>query len=271
MHLVISHSTTYRFDEPVRYGLQELRLRPRDQPGQRVIRWDTEIEGGASEAVFEDQFSNSVELVSIDADVTATTVTASGEVETTDTAGITPRHTGYAPLWLFRRSTPLTTPGPAIKQLCRSLSISDPIVDLHNLAALILNQVAYEPGRTDAESTAEDVLDAGQGVCQDHSHVFITAARLLGFPARYVSGYLLLDNSIDQDASHAWSDVWIDGLGWVGFDVSNGISPDGRYVRIATGLDYRAAAPVSGVRFGTGHESLRVDVRVTDEGSGVQQ
>jgi transglutaminase-like putative cysteine protease len=271
MHLVISHATTYEFAQPVRAGLQQLRLRPRDHAGQRVVSWKTEIEGGRSEATFLDQYANHVELVSLEPGVTETTVTAGGEVETADTAGITSRDQGHAPLWLFQRSTKLTAPGAAIKQLCRGLTMSDQIGDLHKLAAKIRERVVYETGRTDSQSDAEDVLAAGHGVCQDHSHVFITAARVLGFPARYVSGYLLLDSTVDQDASHAWADIWLDGLGWVGFDVSNGISPDERYVRIATGLDYREAAPISGVRFGAGHESLRVDVHVTDEGSGGQQ
>ena len=76
------------------------------------------------------------------------------------------------------------------------------------------------------------------------------------------SGYLMMNDRIDQDASHAWAEAHIGGLGWVGFDVSNGISPDERYVRIATGLDYRGAAPVSGMRMGTSGESMIVSVQV---------
>ena len=84
----------------------------------------------------------------------------------------------------------------------------------------------------------------------------------MGFPARYVSGYLLLSDMIDQDASHGWAEAHIAGLGWVGFDVSNGISPDERYVRVATGLDYKEAAPISGMRFGESGESLIVSLQV---------
>ena len=62
----------------------------------------------------------------------------------------------------------------------------------------------------------------------------------------------------------------VEGFGWVGFDVSNQISPDERYVRLAVGLDYRDAAPISGVRRGAGGETLEVDVLVAEQGS-VQQ
>jgi transglutaminase-like putative cysteine protease len=106
---------------------------------------------------------------------------------------------------------------------------------------------------------------AWRGVCQDHSHIFVAAARAMGYPARYVSGYLMMNDRVHQDASHAWAEAHVEGVGWVGFDVSNGISPDARYVRVATGLDYREAAPVSGLRFGRGGEALSIDIQVQQQ------
>ena len=120
----------------------------------------------------------------------------------------------------------------------------------------------YATGQTYTETTAEGALAGGAGVCQDHAHIMISAARVAGMPARYVSGYLLLDDRIDQDASHAWAEVHLPTLGWVGFDVSNGISPDMRYVRIAIGRDARDAAPIQGLRMGPGDESLIVTLQV---------
>ena len=105
-------------------------------------------------------------------------------------------------------------------------------------------------------------------MCQDHAHIFIGAARALGIPARYVSGYLMMNDRIEQEAAHAWAEAQVDGLGWVGFDVSNGISPDPRYVRVATGRDYRDAAPVTGISFGAATEDLHVDVAVEQQAAG---
>jgi transglutaminase-like putative cysteine protease len=102
-------------------------------------------------------------------------------------------------------------------------------------------------------------------VCQDHAHIFITCARQIGVPARYVSGYLMMNDTELQDATHAWAEVHLDGLGWVGFDVSNGISPDDRYVRVATGLDYSQSAPVIGNRIGTAGEQLTVQLQVAQQ------
>jgi len=84
----------------------------------------------------------------------------------------------------------------------------------------------------------------------------------MGFPARYVSGYLMMEDRVHQDASHAWAEAHVEGIGWVGFDVSNGISPDERYVRVATGLDYTEAAPVSGMRLGESVESMVVRLQI---------
>lgn len=131
---------------------------------------------------------------------------------------------------------------------------------LHRLSAAVFAAIRYEKGHTDAVTSAEDALVSGHGVCQDHAHVFIGATRMLGFPARYVSGYLLMNDRTDQEASHAWAEAHVEGLGWVGFDISNAISPDNRYVRVATGCDYRDAAPVTGITLGGGTADLCVRV-----------
>lgn len=91
-------------------------------------------------------------------------------------------------------------------------------------------------------------------------HIFIAAARISGFPARYVSGYLMKTG--EQAASHAWAEAYVAGLGWVGFDPSNRMSPDETYVALATGRDYRDTAPVSGIRLGQALETLAVHITV---------
>lgn len=265
MQLNISHTTRYTYESPVSYGLQELRLSPKSGPGQQVVRWDITVEGGTKEACFTDQHDNTVWLVSFSGDRHEIVVNSTGVVETTENAGVRGPHRGFAPLWYFQRHTMLTQPGPGLRKLAKGMNAGagDPIAKLHELSASILDRVRYETGKTTPDHTAEVALAEGHGVCQDHSHIFIAVARLLGFPARYVSGYLMLDDRQHQEASHAWAEAHVDGLGWVGFDVSNGISPDARYVRVATGLDYTDAAPISGLRFGDhGSENLVVDIQV---------
>jgi transglutaminase-like putative cysteine protease len=136
---------------------------------------------------------------------------------------------------------------------------------MHNLMALVAEAVSYTPGKSQADWSAEDAVIEGHGVCQDHAHVFIACARDLGIPARYVSGYLMMDDRTEQEAMHAWAEAHIEGLGWVGFDVSNAMCPDERYVRVATGLDYSDAAPVIGTRIGGETESLAVQIQVAQQ------
>lgn len=265
MRLKVLHRTSYSYERRLGYGLQELRLTPKNRPGQEVLHWETIIEGGRQEVAFDDQHKNHVILISFSGDGRDIVVTSRGEVVTTDNAGLVGRHQGFAPLWLFEQPTALTRPGPLVRKLVRGLpgEEPEPLPRLHALSARIRDAVAYLVGKTDPETTAEAALEHGQGVCQDHAHVFIAGARAMGFPARYVSGYLMMDDRVHQDATHAWAEAHIEGLGWVGFDVSNGISPDERYVRVATGLDYREAAPISGLSFGDhGAESLAVDIQV---------
>lgn len=262
--LKISHQTSYHYDEPVYYALQQLRLTPKSNASQRIISWATNIEGGREELEFTDHNNNHVVLISFNDGCRSVNIVCEGEVETEDTAGIVGKQGGFTPLWYFMRSTPLTAAGRHVKQLIKELGgeFESDVEKMHFLMELVEQKIRYETGRTDAETSAEDTLEAGHGVCQDHSHVFIAAARQMGLPARYVSGYLMMNDRIEQEAAHAWAEVHVGGVGWIGYDVSNKISPDQRYVRVATGLDYREAAPISGMRYGEGTESMAVSLQV---------
>ena len=263
MQLQITHKTDYRYDQPVDYALQKVRLRPPGSPLQDVLSWSLDIDGGKVEASYIDHYGNHTDLVSIEPGTRSLLITATGTVATRDTHGVFGKVYGRAPLWHFLQATALTEAGPEIRSLAQSIGNSDdPLEGLHALSAALLQAVPYEAGKTDANTTAEDALNIGHGVCQDHAHIFATAARVAGIPARYVSGYLMMNDRIAQDASHAWAEAHIDDLGWVGFDVSNGISPDDRYVRIAIGRDARDAAPITGMRLGASDESMIVSLQV---------
>ncbi|WDA41210.1 transglutaminase family protein [Erythrobacter sp. BLCC-B19] len=263
--LSIRHTTHYAFAEPVVHALQRLRLTPKETQGQRIGQWSMVLDNARAELEYDDQHFNHVTLISLTPGAREVTVTCEGVVETEDNAGVIGRHSGHLPLWSFLRQTPLTRPGAKLRALLREAAgpaDSAPLDFLHSLSALIRERITYETGRTHAATTAEEAVGHGFGVCQDHAHIFIGAARASGIPARYVSGYLLMHDRIDQEATHAWAEAHVEGLGWVGFDVSNGICPDPGYVRVATGSDYRDAAPVTGISIGAFEEALTVGVAV---------
>ena len=187
-----------------------------------------------------------------------------GQVETADLSGVLKGHKEAISPGAYQRHTQRTRPDAALSELAKDVAKGEAtqLSKCHAMMGALADAIEYTPGETDAGTTAAEALASGKGVCQDHAHAFVAAARALGYPARYVSGYLLMENTVNQDATHAWAEAWVEHLGWVGFDISNGISPDERYVRLAIGLDYREAAPISGVRFGGGAEHLDVSLQV---------
>jgi transglutaminase-like putative cysteine protease len=262
--LLVSHQTHYRFDRPVSYALQRLKLRPKDNAGQTVIDWTINIDGGRIQSESDDAHLNHVTLVSVDQGRTEVSVHCTGTVTTGNSDGIIGRHRGLIPLWCFLKPTKLTTAGKAVAKMLGGFKIdpANELSGLHTLSDIVREHIPYEDGHTNAGTTAEQAIGIGKGVCQDHAHIFIAAARHLGIPTRYVSGYLLMEGVTDQSASHAWVEAHIEPLGWVGFDVSNGYSPDQRYIRVATGFDYSDAAPITGLSFGAHDESMVVSLRV---------
>ena len=264
MRLAIRHTTRYRFQRPVVHAIQRLRLTPKNTQGQEIIAWDMRFENAQRQLEYEDQHHNTTTLIAMTPGSQDILVTCEGVVDTHDFAGVIGRHAGHLPLWSFRSATPLTRCGTRMRAMVRDLRREGlPMLDmLHGLSARVREQMAYQTGVTGVDTTAEEAYTAGHGVCQDHAHVFIGLARALDVPARYVSGYLMMDDRIEQEATHAWAEAHVEGLGWVGFDVSNGISPDQRYVRVATGRDYRDAAPITGMSVGSAAQGLEVSVAV---------
>jgi transglutaminase-like putative cysteine protease len=266
MLLSISHVTHYRFERPAAHGLQRLRLKPKSTHGQRVLNWDMALEGVRFEAEYDDHNQNHSALVSLVPGAEEVTITCSGTVETADRSGIVGPHVGNLPVWSLLAQTPLTRPGAKMRAFAAGFTPGPDAVDtLHRLSQAILGEVGYQTGETDAQTTGEEAMATGVGVCQDHAHIFIGCARAVGVPARYVSGYLMMDDRIHQEAGHAWAEAHVEGIGWVGFDVSNGISPDSRYIRVATGQDYREAAPVTGLSYGTGDSDVSVRLAVEQQ------
>ncbi|MEO1553958.1 MAG: transglutaminase family protein [Pseudomonadota bacterium] len=264
MRLQIHHTTQFHYDEPPSYGLIQLRAAPQSSRAQTVIDWNIDLEGARQQARFTDQHGNCVDLIEVLPESHMLEIGVSGEIDTLSSDGVFGLHQQSMPLWFYRRQSQLTTPTEDLLSLADSIVLpsENTLADLHALSQLILDRVAYVTGETGVATTAGDAWRDAKGVCQDHAHIFLSVVRHKGFPARYVSGYLLMDDRTSQDASHAWAEVYLDGLGWVGFDVSNGISPDQRYVRIAQGTDYADAAPTRGLTLGAGRENLIVSIQV---------
>lgn len=265
MRIHIDHATTYAYDRAARFIIQILRLTPRSSEAQQVRHWRVETDVDARLRRSEDAFGNVVHALYTEQPTQSLTVRVSGEVLTSDTAGVVPPDQETLSPVVFLRDTALTKRDKLISVFASEFSAHPPLDRMHRLMAGIHGSVAFEVGVTTPTHTAAEVLALGRGVCQDHAHVFIACARHMGVPARYVSGHLLRrDGQDEQEAGHAWAEAWIEDLGWVGFDPANGVCATDRYVRVATGLDYLGAAPVRGTSYGGGGERLAVRLTVRD-------
>ncbi len=269
MRLFIRHRTTYVFDTVQERLVQLARLTPPSVGGQTVLSWDIDVTCDAVLRKSRDGYGNKLTMLYIDGPVESLTVEVSGEVLTENGAGIIGKFPEPLPPEVFLRDTDLTQADPAIRALAGEARITGATMldQLHGLMRILGERVRFDTGNMDVTRSAAQALQQGHGVCQDLTHLFVAAARTMNVPARYVSGHLFRqDGETEQAAAHAWAEAWVDDIGWVGFDPANGISPDDSYIRVAVGLDYREAAPLSGARVGGGREMLDVAVSVVQSG-----
>jgi transglutaminase-like putative cysteine protease len=270
MRIRVAHETIYRYGSPAKSAIELIRLTPRNHDGQYVARWRIEASADCRLDPFEDAFGNLAHSFNVDGPISELGVRVAGEVETHDTGGVLRGTLERFPPTLYLRETPLTAPDAAIiayaKEIARAPG-GDPLKILHTLQTRLYDDLVFDPDPTHPATSAAEAFGMKRGVCQDYAQIFIAAARHLGTPARYVSGYFLRgDGKVEQEAGHAWAEGFVPDLGWVAFDPANGISATDAHVRVAIGLDSAGAAPMRGARFGGSGESLTVEVQVDQAG-----
>lgn len=267
MRLLIRHETVYSFSEPQSRLVQLLRITPGTFAGQSVIAWQIDVDCDARLKSGRDGHGNETTMLYVNGPIERIRIAATGEVLTDDRAGMVAGAVEPLPPVLYTRSSPLAEATPEVAAFARAaMAAADgPLGGMHALMKRLHDHVAFDAGPVpDVTRTAGAAFAAGRGVCQDLAHIMIAGARSAGLPARYVSGHLhRAGDDRPQHATHAWAEVHVPGYGWIGFDPANDQCPDGRYVRVAAGLDYAEAAPLRGARVGGGDEWLAVAVTVS--------
>ena len=272
MRLSVHHITRFEFDQPSGHSIHDVRLTPKPAAGQRVVTW--RIDGPGKRSEWSDGHGNQVVTFSVAQEHDAVEIAVAGVYEFSGSEqwlryAETP--TLPAPFWL--RNAGLARHDASFDPVIVGLAerAADPtqrVATLHEVMERVGKRIAYKAGVSTVDTTAAEALARGAGVAQDSAHVFIACCRRLGVPARYVSGYLRNDDPALRvgRTSHSWAEAWVPGLEWVGFDPANDISPRGESLRVAIGLDYHDAAPVSGRRVGFGEAKMSVSasVRVVD-------
>lgn len=267
MRIEVVHRTHFRFAGPSSLSIHQCRLTPQPGQGQRIVGWEIRAPGRPRD--WTDGYGNTVRAFTITGAHEEVEIVAHGVFESMDGASAYLSHDDPVPLppiyWL--RNHGLSRYDQAIREFVadlkpRAAAPDERVSLLHDLMRRIGERVKYTIGATDVEVGAAEALKRGAGVCQDHAHLFAACCRALGIPARYVSGYMRVHDELRGPASHAWAEAHVPALGFVGFDPANGVCPTGEYLKLAVGLDYREAAPVTGRRLGGGSAAMTVEVHV---------
>ena len=265
MRIAVEHITHYRFSQPQARIVQMLRLTPCDTQEQTVVSWNIGVDCDARLRSATDGFGNAITMLYADGPIEALDVSVIGEVLTQGTSGVV--HGSYEPLppVYYLRDTPRTQPAGELVDFAQGAAgAGEPLARLHRLNDAFAERFDVAPVGLDQGWSAGAAFTLERVGPRDLAQMFTAAARALGIPARYVSGYHTEDGALS--APHAWAEAYVERLGWVGFDPAAGRCPDEAYVRVAVGLDASGAAPIAGTRIGSGVERLAVDLHVDQVG-----
>jgi transglutaminase-like putative cysteine protease len=261
MVIRVEHSTRFRYDAPISEAYTEMRLRPLSTGGQRCLSFSLSTRPeGRTVMAYRDRFGNDVRHFDVLEPHSELVVEAASEVMTSPQ--LEDREGELSPLDRIEYLAPsaYAPEDASVESFAAERGQGGGEELAWSLMRGVHEAVAYETGTTDVTTTAPEALALGRGVCQDLAHVLLGVCRSQGLPARYVSGYLLGESGQEQ-ASHAWVDVFLAG-GWRSLDPTHVREQDERYVRVAVGRDYADVAPTRGVWKGSANETLEVRVEL---------
>ncbi|GAC1326939.1 MAG: transglutaminase family protein [Candidatus Dormibacteria bacterium] len=250
----IEHVTRQRYREDVRRSRNEVRLQPISGGAQRLVSVEVSVSPDGEMDRDLDYFSNTVWMLAVESPHRELVITCRSEVEV-QAPHVDPA-LDYA--WdddslALDPTAEFIAPSPRVPRLRGTEDLNQRLGvvarDPRSLLAAnerLREHFRYVPGATTVGTRLPEVLEKRVGVCQDFAHVLLAIARHAGWPARYVSGYLLPTAKEVVGESHAWIEVATPGGQWVGLDPTHGLVVTDRHVRVATGRDYDDVAPVRG-------------------------
>ena len=266
MRLRITHTTTFTYDEPVSEAYMEMRLTPLDAGGQRCESFRLSTDPPGEVRGYADRFGNRVRHFDTLAPHAKLVVSARSEVSTPDGFIDPEREVSLLDAYDYLHPTEYTPITDSVRRLAATCVMcaapGDGLATAQTVMRAVNRVLAYVPGSTNVRTTASEALNRGRGVCQDFAHLMIATCRAIGLPALYVSGYVFAPRVGTAAASHAWTDVFLAGRGWLSFDPTHDVMQSGHYVRLAVGRDYADVPPTRGVYKGAGQEAMNVDVSV---------
>lgn len=278
----VRHTTTYRYRRPVDFGEHRLLFRPRDSHDQLLLSADLSIDPAPARSRWiHDVFGNCVAILGFDG--------PSSELrfESRIRLDHTPREELVFDTDRAARRYPFDYPAEELPDLAstmhphypddtvtrwsRQFVRADGRTETGHLLMTMCYAIhegfayarRYEPGTQPPART----LALRRGTCRDFALLMMEALRVLGFAARFVSGYVYVPGRDDATirgggATHAWCEVYLPGAGWIEFDPTNGIIGNRDLIRVAVARDPSQAIPLSGTYMGAAADFLGMDVAV---------
>jgi transglutaminase-like putative cysteine protease len=282
----IQHLTRYAYAAPVIDCANQLMIYPLEDERLTVKNHEVSITASPDTAFFTDYFGNQVGVFSIikphtelviDSKLEVVTVPilfpmdeASAEEQWQHLAGL--RQQAEFIDFLAIEKSPLLD---EIRQaLASEIDLqAKPLKNALVLSEYVYDHFAYEKGVTNVETPTEEIWRLQAGVCQDFAHMLLYLLRLIGIPARYVSGYVCPkeEGVRGTGATHAWVEAYIPFYGWLGLDPTNNCIVNDGHVRMAIGRHFSDCTPIKGTYKGTGAHTLTVSVHIENGEAPVAQ
>ena len=286
VHFDITHTTHYRYAQPVRLGEHRVMFRPRDSHDLRVLATDMNVSPSPLDIrLIQDAYSNSVALVQPQSPATELKVVCSFSVEHTGSRALELPLSPHAQTYPFNYDaeerlvlahylTPyFDDPDGMLRSWAGQFIRSDgPTGSRELLVAMtqfIRDTMAYQARFDEGGHTPYDSLLLQSGTCRDFATLMLEAIRQLGYAARFVSGYLYtpwLDAGdsrvVGAGATHAWVQVYLPGAGWIPFDPTNNLIGGTDLVRVGVARHASQASPISGSWHGFPGDYLGMSVDV---------
>lgn len=276
----IKHITRYSYPSPVIDSANQVMLFPLDDEQQQVKKHDLIITLHPSVEIFTDYFGNKVGIFSVIKPHTELTIRSLIEVITQDAKlpdsemaadiqwenlAATREQFPYMDFMLLENCESYKEIADVVASL-RNESIT-PFVIAEKMSAFVYDNFEYKKGITSVETKVDEIWKLKAGVCQDFAHILLVMLRIVGIPARYVSGYICPKNHElrGEGATHAWVEAYIPFHGWLGFDPTNNCIASDRHVRLAIGRSFTDCTPVKGTYKGSSEHVLEVSVTIEND------
>jgi transglutaminase-like putative cysteine protease len=281
MRYFVQHVTRFRYSNAVHESLTEVRMAPRTEAHQRCFQFRLQCKPSVQVMRYDDHYGNVVYHFDVPSPHTSLEIVATSAVEIEPAAELPVRlpDDAWARLdelgqdgefWDWLHPSRFATATKSLESLAAKLRLadrkSDPLTTVRRVCSSIHRHFSYNPEATEVDSPIDKAIKLRSGVCQDFAHIAITMLRRFSIPARYVSGYLFHDGSdrnTAANASHAWVEVYLPSLGWVGIDPTNDSLAGEKHIRVAVGRDYADVPPTRGVYKGEAESELAVAVSVS--------